>query len=437
MKIKVEHWPIARLKKYDRNARLHSDIQVSQIAASIKAFGFVNPVLVDDDGVLIAGHGRLAGAIEAGLEIVPVIKLGHLTDKQAQALRIADNRLPMSATWDINLLRLELNDLSLAGYEMPLLGFDAPELIDFMTAPPPDGADPEKTPEPPVNPTSRIGDLWVLGKHRLLCGDSTKAEDVSHALDGAKPHLMVTDPPYGVEYDPEWRKDRGVNKNSKKLGLVKNDDRADWRDAWALFPGEVVYCWSAGLRSSDVVLSLQAAGFDLRAQIIWAKDRFALGRGDYHFQHEPCWYGVRRKSHWCGSRNQSTLWTIKAREDGGHGHGTQKPIECMRRPIQNNSKPGDFVYEPFSGSGTTIIAAEMMKRCCRAIELSPAYVDVAVKRWQDFAQQKATLFGEGHTFDEITAERSEENNGRKRASIRASRRGNGSRPHGVAPAAKS
>lgn len=428
MKLKVEHWPLSRLKKYDRNARVHSDEQVAQLAASIKEFGFVNPVLVDDDGVLIAGHGRLAGAIAAGLDMVPVIKLGHLTEDQAKALRIADNRLPMSATWDVDLLRLELNDLSLAGYDMPLLGFDAPELVDFMTAPPPDGADPEKTPEPPEKPVSRAGDLWILGGHRIICGDSTNPNDVARLLAGEIPHLMVTDPPYGVEYDPAWRRERGVNKNAKKMGAVRNDDRADWREAWKLFPGDVVYCWSAGLRSSEVVISLQAADFDLRAQIIWAKDRFALGRGDYHFQHEPCWYGVRRKSHWTGSRNQSTLWTINARDDGGHGHGTQKPIECMRRPIQNNSKPGDFVYEPFSGSGTTIIAAEMMKRRCLAIELAPAYVDVAVRRWQDFTKQTATLEGDGRTFDEMAKERAKgERNakGNSRVAIRRGQRDQG------------
>jgi DNA modification methylase len=216
---------------------------------------------------------------------------------------------------------------------------------------------------------------------------------------------MVTDPPYGVEYDPSWRGRAGVGSAGAATGAVRNDDRADWRDAWALFPGDVVYCWHADRHASNVQASLEASGFDIRCQVIWAKDRFALSRGHYHWQHEPCWYAVRNgaTAHWAGDRSQSTLWTIRAREDAGHGHGTQKPVECMRRPIENNSSPGQAVYEPFSGSGTTIIAAEMTGRSCHAIELDPAYVDVALKRWQDFTGNAATLDGDGRTFEEISA----------------------------------
>jgi DNA modification methylase len=210
-----------------------------------------------------------------------------------------------------------------------------------------------------------------------------------------------------VNYDPAWRKRAGVNLNDKKLGKVANDDRADWRDAWALFPGSVAYVWHAGRHTSEVQHSLEVTGFDMRAQIIWAKDRFALSRGHYHWQHEPCWYAVRGTSgsHWSGDRKQSTLWTINAREDDGHGHGTQKPVECMRRPIENNSTPGQAVYEPFSGSGTTIIAAEMTGRSCLAIELDPAYVDVAIQRWQAFTANDATLDGSQETFADVAAER--------------------------------
>jgi DNA modification methylase len=226
-------------------------------------------------------------------------------------------------------------------------------------------------------------------------------------LAGVSPHLMVTDPPYGVNYDPAWRKRAGVNLNERKLGKVANDDRADWREAWALFPGSVAYVWHAGRHTSEVQLSLEASGFDIRSQIIWAKDRFALSRGHYHWQHEPCWYAVRGTAgtNWSGDRKQSTLWTINAREDDGHGHGTQKPVECMRRPIENNSSAGQAVYEPFSGSGTTIIAAEMTGRCCVAIELDPAYIDVAVLRWQAFTGGTATLEDTGKSFAEVAAER--------------------------------
>jgi len=215
-----------------------------------------------------------------------------------------------------------------------------------------------------VNPATVAGDVWLLGKHRLVCGDCTEPEVVEACVNGVTPHLMVTDPPYGVAYDPAWRARAGVNLNKRKLGKVGNDDRADWREAWALFPGDVAYVWHAGRFASVAADSLEACGFALRAQIIWGKDRFALSRGDYHWQHEPCWYAVRNgaKGHWSGGRSQSTLWSIPARDDSGHGHGTQKPVECMKRPIENNSSPGQAVYDPFLGSGTTIIAAEMTGR---------------------------------------------------------------------------
>jgi DNA methylase len=215
------------------------------------------------------------------------------------------------------------------------------------------------------------------------------------------------DPPYGVSYDPAWRKRAGINLNPRKLGKVANDDQADWREAWALFPGSVAYVWHASLHTSEVKQSLEASGFDMRAQIIWAKDRFAFSRGHYHWQHEPCWYAVRGVSgaHWSGDRKQSTVWTINARDDDGHGHGTQKPVECMRRPIENNSSPGQAIYDPFSGSGTTIIAAEMTGRSCFAIDIDPAYTDVAVLRWQAFTGSTATLQGAGRSFAELAAER--------------------------------
>jgi DNA modification methylase len=250
-------------------------------------------------------------------------------------------------------------------------------------------------------------DAEPKGGHRLLCGDATKADDVERVLGGgAKPHLMVTDPPYGVDYDPAWRAYANVNKNRGKLGTVANDHRVDWREAWALFSGDVIYCWHAGKHASEVQASLEASGFNIRSQIIWAKDRFALSRGDYHWQHEPCWYAIREDAvgHWAGDRTQSTLWQIPAREDSGHGHGTQKPVECMKRPIENNSSPGQVVYDPFVGSGTTIIAAEMTGRACRAIEIDPIYIDVAVLRWQSFTG-RAAVHADGRAFAGVAAER--------------------------------
>jgi len=400
--------PVADLIPYAKNSRTHADAQVAQIAASIKEFGFTNPVLVDGDGGIIAGHGRVLAARKLKMTAVPVLVLAHLTDTQRRAYVIADNKLALNAGWDDEMLRVEIEALTADGYDLELTGFSQEEL-DALLAPAETLGltDPDETPDPPADPVSVLGDVWIMGAHRIVCGDSTTVEGVDKALNGVKPHLMVTDPPYGVKYDPKWRADAGINKNTEKLGEVLNDDRADWREAWALFPGAVAYVWHAGLFAGVVADSLIACDLMPRSQIIWAKDRFALSRGDYHWQHEPCWYAVRKgaKGHYAGGRSQSTLWSIPARDDSGVGHGTQKPVECMKRPIENNSSPGQAVYEPFSGSGTTIIAGEMTGRCVHAIELNPAYVDVAVLRWQEFTGQGATLEATGQTFTEVLAER--------------------------------
>jgi DNA modification methylase len=326
------------------------------------------------------------------------------SEAQIRAYVIADNKLAENAGWDRKLLASELQELA-GGFDLSLIGFSEEELAAFSARANEGLTDPDQVPELPERPVSKPGDVWLLGRHRLLCGDCTDAAVVEACLDGVAPHLMTTDPPYGVAYDPAWRARAGVNRNKRKLGKVDNDDRADWRAAWDLFPGDVAYVWHAGRFANVVAASLEACGFTLRAQIIWGKDRFALGRGDYHWQHEPCWYAVRDggKGHWSGGRSQSTLWTIPARDDSGHGHGTQKPAECMRRPIENNSSPGQAVYDPFLGSGTTIIAAEMTGRICHAIEIDPAYVDVAVKRWQDFAGETATLESSGQSFNEMVS----------------------------------
>lgn len=249
--------------------------------------------------------------------------------------------------------------------------------------------------------------LKLKSTHRIACGSSTDPVTVARVLAGAKPHLMVTDPPYGVEYDANWRERAGINTSGAATGKVLNDDNADWRDAWALFPGDVAYVWHAGLFAGVVVDSLTACGFQPRSQIIWAKSQMVMSRGDYHWQHEPCWYAVRKGKvgHYDGGRKQTTLWSIDKPQKSETGHSTQKPIECMKRPIENNSSPGQAVYEPFSGSGTTIIAGEMTGRSVYAIELNPAYVDVAVTRWQDFTGERAVLESTGQAFDEIKAER--------------------------------
>jgi DNA modification methylase len=404
---RVERWSVERLVPYARNARTHSEAQIDQIVASVKEWGWTNPVLVGDDGLIIAGHGRVLAARKLGMKEVPVMIAAGWSEAQKRAYVIADNKLALNAGWDEAMLGLELGDMQAIGFDLDLIGFSEGE-IDALTASLTEGlTDPDEVPEPPVEPVSTNGDLWMLGNHRLLCGDSTAPADVERILASVKPHLMVTDPPYGVDYDPKWRARAGVNSNRGKLGQVANDDQVDWRDAWALFPGSVAYVWHAGKYTSAVQDSLASTGFEVRAQIIWAKERFALSRGHYHWQHEPCWYAVRGSgtTGWNGDRRQSTLWTVNAREDGGHGHGTQKPVQCMKRPIENNSSPGQAVYDPFCGSGTTIIAAEITGRCCHAIEIDPAYVDVAIRRWQNFTGQEAVLTKDGRSFAATATQR--------------------------------
>lgn len=401
---KVERWPVAKLIPHARNARTHTEAQVDQIAASIHEWGWTTPVLVTEQGTIIAGHGRVRAARKLGLTEVPVMVAAGWTKAQIQAYAIADNKLALNAGWDEAILALEIGELQEAGFEIDLTGFDLAEIAALNSKDAGGLTDPDEVPEPPVDPISRAGDLWILGRHRLLCGDSTSIVDVKKVLSGVRPNLMVTDPPYGVKYDPTWRNDRDLSR-SKRTGKVENDERADWSDAWELFPGSIAYVWHAALHSPTSYESLIRTGFDIRAQIIWAKERLVIGRGDYHWQHEPCWYAVRKKGDWKGDRKQTTLWTIpNTCQDTKSVHGTQKPVECMKRPMENNSSPGQAVYEPFSGSGTTIIAAEITGRSCHAIELSPQYVDVAVERWQAFTGEIAKL-EDGRSFQAVAAER--------------------------------
>ncbi len=399
--IKISTVPINSLIPYARNARTHSDAQVAQIAASIREFGWTNPVLLDGEKGIIAGHGRVLAARKLGIEEVPCIELSHLTEAQKRAYILADNKLAENAGWDPDLLKLELGELRELGMDLSLTGFDEAFLADLLTERTDGLCDPDELPEQP-EPKTKPGDVWVLGRHRLVCGDSTVATDVEKALGGVVPHLMVTDPPYGVDYDPSWRLKVHLNKPDQKLaeGKVLNDDRADWSEVWALFPGDVAYVWHGSLHAPVVAESLQKCGFTLRAMVLWVKTNPVIGRGHYHWQHEPCWYAVRegKTGHWNGDRKQTTVWSIPNMhrtqgnvDDGKTEHSTQKPVECMRRPIENNSSPGQAVYEPFCGSGTTIIACEQTGRSCHAIELNPAYCDMIVARWEKFTGKEATL----------------------------------------------
>lgn len=398
--------PVASLKPYGGNARTHSEDQIRQIAASIREFGFTNPVLIDPDGGIIAGHGRVLAAQALGMQEVPTIALGHLSAAQRRAYVIADNKLALNAGWDLDLLKVELSELRLDGFNLAFTGFSDEELANLLAETTPGLTDPDDVPEaePAV---SCLGDIWVLGRHRVTCGDATIADDVARVLAGVAPHLMVTDPPYGVEYDANWRNNAlradGSPIGGRAIGKVENDDRADWREAWVLFPGDVAYVWHGGNMAHIVAESLIETGLNIRAQIIWNKSNIVISRGDYHPKHEPCWYAVRKgkTGHYVGGRKQSTVWDIDKPHKSETGHSTQKPVECMKRPIDNNSSPGQAVYDPFLGSGTTLIAAEMTGRCCYAIELNPVYVDVAVRRWQNFTGKKATLESNGQSFDDL------------------------------------
>ncbi len=384
------------------------------MAGAIREFGFRIPVIAKSDGAVIDGHLRLKAARKLNMDHVPVVLADELTDAQVKAFRLLVNKSVEWAAWDEDLLRIEMEDLQNLGYDLENTGFDIAS-IDELLKSCESGAgltDPDDVPEASDQIVSRIGDLWVLGNHRLLCGDSTIATDVERLLGEVKPLLMVTDPPYGVEYDPDWRNraDRvnGKSYGARATGRVSNDDRVDWRDAWIIFPGDVAYVWHAARHGSLVQESLEASGFDIRSQIIWAKSNFAISRGNYHWQHEPCWYAVRKgkRGNWTGDRKQTTLWQISKPLKSETGHSTQKPVECMLRPIENNSSPGQAVYEPFSGSGTTIIAAEQTGRCCYAVEINPSYVDIAVMRWQSFTGKQAVLDGSHETFEDVKRERS-------------------------------
>jgi DNA modification methylase len=374
----------------------------------MREWGWTNPVLVDEDGGIIAGHGRVLAARSLGYAEVPVMVARGWTEAQRRAYVLADNQLALNAGWDAELLNVELKGLGEMGFDLELLGFD--NLVALMSDKTAGLTDPDDAPEPPADPVSALGDVWLLGRHRIVCGDCTDPLVVDKALNGVTPHLMVTDPPYGVEYDPSWRneaakhvKGMGNKSGGTAVGKVTNDDKVDWSQAWSLFPGDVAYVWHAGNMAGQVADSLGVCGFEIRSQIIWAKSHLVFGRGHYHPQHEPCWYAVRKTAtgHWSGDRTQTTLWQIPKPQKSETGHSTQKPVECMKRPIENNSSAGQAVYEPFSGSGTTIIAGEMTGRSIHAIELSPAYVDVAVMRWQAFTGAQAKLESDGRTFDEI------------------------------------
>lgn len=381
---KIEVIGIEKLIPYAKNSRTHSEEQVAQIAASIKEFGFNNPVLVDKDDVIIAGHGRVMAARKCGIMEVPCIRLGHLTETQRKAYVIADNRLALNAGWDNELLTIELNELLADDFALDILGFNSDELkalLDPVT--PTEGlTDEDAVPETPEEPKTKPGDIYRLGRHRLMCGDSTMLDDVEKLMDGQKADMVFTDPPYGVDY-------KGINNDSKD-GL-EDLLRGAFGNYFAVSKsGAAIYCFHSD-RCADIFHSVFREFFHFSSMIIWAKNSLTLSQTDYQSQHEPCLYGwMDNGSHsWYSDRKQTSVWRFD--KEKVVGHTTPKPVALVEKAVTNSSKGGDLVIDLFGGSGSTMIACEKLGRTNFTMELDPKYCDVIVKRWEDFTGQKAEL----------------------------------------------
>ena len=407
---KIEQWPTDKLVPYARNARTHSDSQVAQIAASIAEFGFTNPILAGSDGVIVAGHGRLAAAQKLGIAIVPVVILDHLTPTQRRALVIADNRIAENAGWDEAMLQVELADLQGDDFDLSLTGFDADALADLLAGEETtsDGqTDEDSVPDADTSIT-RPGDVWICGNHRVICGDSTDASTYDALMAGEIADMVFTDPPYNVDYANTAKdKMRGTDRP-----ILNDNLGAGFHDfLLAALTPTLAHCRGGiyvAMSSSelDVLQSaFRTAGGKWSTFIIWAKHTFTLGHADYQRQFEPILYGwpADGTRHWCGARDQGDVWNIK-KPHKNDLHPTMKPVELVERAVRNSSRPGDIVLDSFGGSGTTMIASEKSDRKARLIELDPKYVDVIVRRWQDYAGAQATRQSDGVAFDTLVSE---------------------------------
>lgn len=404
----IEQVAVAALMPYARNSRTHSDEQVEQIARSIREFGFTNPVLIDGAGEIVAGHGRILGARKIGMEMVPCIRLLHLSEAQRRAYVIADNKLAMNAGWDDALLSVEIKDLADIGFDLTLTGFSDGELADLLNPATRKGlTDPDDVPEVPAVPVSKPSDVWLLGRHRLMCGDSINADDVARLMCGQKADMVFTDPPYNVDY--------GSNKNPRhKIRTIENDNMTttEW-DAFTLAYLSVILSTCDGniyiamsdkelghLQQTFILLGGKWASF-----IIWVKDRLVLSPKDFHSRHETLLYGwkdgVKHRIR-VEDRTQDDVWEIP-RPSRSDEHPTMKPVALPLRAIENSSHPGGIVFDPFMGGGSTLLACEKSGRQCRGIEIAPQYVDVVINRWQNFTGLHATLENDGRTFNEIAA----------------------------------
>ncbi len=414
--LQVASWPVDKLIPFARNARTHSDEQVAQIAASIAEFGFVNPILAGADGIIIAGHARLLAARKLRMTEVPVIVLDHLTETQRRALVLADNKLAMNAGWDEEMLRVELDALQEDGFDLDIVGFTDDELADLLADPDTEPAagltDEDAVPETPETVVTVPGDVWLLGGHRLLCGDATLMADVEKALDGDLADMVFCDPPYNVNYGVAMK-----DRLRKKARKIANDNLGDGFDQFlrdacvnmlAVTKGAIYICMS----SSELHTLHQAftkAGGHWSTFVIWAKNTFTMGRADYQRQYEPILYGWKEGTDhfWCGARDQGDVWFVK-KPVANDLHPTMKPVELVERAIRNSSKSRDTVLDPFGGSGSTLIACERTGRQARLIELEPKYCDVIVARWQQHTGQQARLEATGRAFGEISNSEQEE-----------------------------
>lgn len=402
----VEHWSLQRLIPYAKNARTHDDTQVSQIAGSIAEFGFVNPILVGDDNIIIAGHGRLMAAQQLGLDTVPVIVLHHLTEAQRRALVIADNKIAENAGWNDELLKLELEELGDLGFDLDVIGFSDEELDELLGNDEQSGeSDEDDIPEVEDEPVSRHGDVWILGDHRLLCGDSTSKQDLEKLMSGELADMAFTDPPYNVDYGNN-AKDKMRGKDRRIMNDNLGDDFYQFlKDALTnLLSVTKGACYIA--MSSSELDTLQKAFRDAGGKwstfIVWAKNTFTLGRSDYQRQYEPILYGWREGNDhfWCGARDQGDVWFFN-KPVKNDLHPTMKPVELVERALRNSSKSRDIVLDLFGGSGSTLIACEKTGRAARLIELDPKYVDVIVRRWQDYSGEQAIRESDELSFDEV------------------------------------
>ena len=422
----IEHWPIERLRPYAQNAKTHGPDQVARIAASIAEFGWTVPVLVADDGEVIAGHGRILAATELGLTEAPVIVLGHLTEAQRRAYRIADNKLTELGGWDEALLSAELKELLADEFDLALTGIEDGELDRLLREAEAEGggggagfgggAPTVVVPEPPRNPVSRTGDLWILGDHRLLCGDSTKHEDVRRLMNGERAILFATDPPYLVDYDgsnhptrnKDWSASYGTTWDDSSQGAELYDGFIAAAVAEAIEPNAAWYCWHASRRQAMLEECWIRAGAFVHQQIIWVKDRGVLTRSHYLWKHEPClmgWVRPNRPPKVADETLPSTWELPSFHRDDRPDHPTPKPLDCFGIPMRQHVNRSGLCYEPFSGSGSQIMAGEANGRRVYAMEISPAYVDVAVERWQAETGRAAVLDGAERSFADVKEER--------------------------------